>query len=69
MDWPILSLHWGSNRAERPPGNFVRLAHAAVDMGYGISFGHSARLFQGVEIYRGRPIIYAAGDKASRSAM
>lgn len=62
VDWPILSLHWGSNWAERPPDNFVRLAHAAVDMGYGIIFGHSAHLFQGVEIYRGRPIIYAAGD-------
>jgi poly-gamma-glutamate synthesis protein (capsule biosynthesis protein) len=25
-------------------------------------FGHSAHIFQGIEIYRGRPIIYDAGD-------
>ncbi|MEW6354014.1 MAG: CapA family protein [Pseudomonadota bacterium] len=62
VDWPILSLHWGSNWAQRPSDYFVRLARAAIDMGYGILFGHSAHLFQGVEIYRGRPIIYAAGD-------
>ena len=62
VDWPILSLHWGSNWAERPSDYFVRLAHAAIDIGYGILFGHSAHLFQGIEVYRGRPIIYAAGD-------
>lgn len=62
VHWPILSLHWGSNWAERPARYFVKLARAAIDMGYGIIFGHSAHLFQGIEIYRGRPIIYAAGD-------
>lgn len=61
-DWPILSLHWGANWAERPSPRFVRLAHAAIDMGYRILFGHSAHVFQGVEIYRGCPILYAAGD-------
>ncbi len=60
--WPILSLHWGSNWAERPSSHFVKLARAAIDMGYGVIFGHSAHLFQGIEIYRGRPILYAAGD-------
>lgn len=62
VHWPILSLHWGSNWAERPSRYFIKLARAAIDMGYGIVFGHSAHLFQGIEIYRGRPIIYAAGD-------
>jgi len=62
VDWPILSLHWGTNWAQRPPRHFVRLAHAAIDMGYRILFGHSAHVFQGVEIYRGCPILYATGD-------
>lgn len=61
-DWPILSLHWGPNRVNRPSPYFVELAHAAIDMGYRILFGHSAHVFQGVEIYRGCPIVYAAGD-------
>ena len=62
VDWPILSLHWGPNRVARPAPYFVRLAHAAIDMGYRILFGHSAHVFHGVEIYRGCPILYAAGD-------
>ena len=62
VDWPILSLHWGPNMAFRPSARFRRLAHAAIDMGWKILFGHSAHVFQGVELYRGCPIIYAAGD-------
>ncbi|OGB22307.1 MAG: hypothetical protein A3I66_13890 [Burkholderiales bacterium RIFCSPLOWO2_02_FULL_57_36] len=62
VDWPILSLHWGPNMVFRPSKTFRRLAHAAIDMGWKILFGHSAHVFQGIEIYRGCPIIYAAGD-------
>lgn len=62
VDWPILSLHWGPNMAWRPGAGFRRLAHAAVDMGWKIVYGHSAHVFQGIEIRRGCPILYAAGD-------
>lgn len=62
VDWPILSLHWGPNMAFRPSARFRRLAHVAIDMGWKILFGHSAHVFQGLEMYRGCPIIYAAGD-------
>jgi poly-gamma-glutamate synthesis protein (capsule biosynthesis protein) len=62
IDWPVLSLHWGPNMVIRPSGGFRRLAHAAIDMGWKILFGHSAHVFQGIEIYHGCPVIYAAGD-------
>jgi poly-gamma-glutamate capsule biosynthesis protein CapA/YwtB (metallophosphatase superfamily) len=62
VDWPILSLHWGPNMLCRPTIKFRRLAHAAIDMGWKILFGHSAHVFQGIEIYHGCPIIYSAGD-------
>lgn len=62
VDWPILSLHWGPNMELRPSMKFRRLAQAAINMGWKILFGHSAHVFQGIEIYRGCPIIYAAGD-------
>ena len=62
VDWPILSLHWGPNMVFRPSIKFRRLAHAAISMGWKILFGHSAHVFQGIEIYRGCPIVYAAGD-------
>ncbi len=62
VDWPILSLHWGPNMVERPSEHFVRIGHAALDMGYRILFGHSAHVFHGIEIYKGCPILYSAGD-------
>jgi poly-gamma-glutamate capsule biosynthesis protein CapA/YwtB (metallophosphatase superfamily) len=62
VDWPILSLHWGPNMRFRPSLKFRRLAHAAIDMGWKILFGHSAHVFQGIELHRGCPILYAAGD-------
>ena len=62
IDWPILSLHWGPNMVFRPSEQFKRLAHAAIDMGWKILFGHSAHVFQGIEIYKGCPILYATGD-------
>ncbi|WLI90294.1 CapA family protein [Massilia sp. R2A-15] len=61
-DWPILSLHWGPNMVLRPSPRFQRLAHGAIAMGWKILFGHSAHVYQGVELYRGCPILYAAGD-------
>ncbi|GAB3538200.1 CapA family protein [Noviherbaspirillum agri] len=62
VDWPILSLHWGPNMVFRPSRKFRRLAHAAIAMGWKILFGHSAHVFQGIELHHGCPIIYAAGD-------
>lgn len=62
VDWPILSLHWGPNMTFHPSSDARRLAHAAIGMGFKILFGHSAHVFNGIEIYRGCPIIYAAGD-------
>jgi poly-gamma-glutamate synthesis protein (capsule biosynthesis protein) len=61
-EWPILSLHWGPNMVWRPSSRFVRLARAAIDMGYASVFGHSAHVFQGFELYKGRPIFYSVGD-------
>lgn len=62
VDWPILSMHWGPNMVWRPSQRFRRIAHAAVEMGWKIVFGHSAHVFHGIELYRGCPILYAAGD-------
>ncbi|NML62709.1 CapA family protein [Massilia sp. RP-1-19] len=62
VHWPILSLHWGPNMVPEPSPQFRRIAHAAIEMGWKILFGHSAHIFHGVEIYRGCPILYAAGD-------
>ncbi|KAB8078184.1 hypothetical protein BDV29DRAFT_197265 [Aspergillus leporis] len=59
----IFSVHWGPNYAWRPGGEIVSLAHFLVDeCGVDIVHGHSAHHVQGVEVYRGRVIIYGCGD-------
>lgn len=61
-DFVILSLHWGPNMVLRPPASFREFAAAALDLGADLIHGHSAHVFQGVEIRRGRPILYDTGD-------
>lgn len=58
----VFSNHWGPNMVERPTELFRRFARAVVDRGADVYYGHSAHVFQGVEIYRGKPILYDTGD-------
>jgi len=58
----IFSIHWGPNMVKRPSDLFRQFAHAVIDAGADVFHGHSAHLFQGIELYRGRPVIYDAGD-------
>jgi poly-gamma-glutamate capsule biosynthesis protein CapA/YwtB (metallophosphatase superfamily) len=58
----VFSNHWGPNMVEQPKGSFRRFARAVVDRGADVYYGHSAHVFQGVEIYRGKPIFYDTGD-------
>ncbi|SEO23594.1 poly-gamma-glutamate synthesis protein (capsule biosynthesis protein) [Halogranum amylolyticum] len=61
-DLVVASLHWGPNMVERPPKSFQRFAHWLVESGVDLVHGHSAHVFQGVELYRGVPILYDTGD-------
>jgi poly-gamma-glutamate capsule biosynthesis protein CapA/YwtB (metallophosphatase superfamily) len=58
----VFSNHWGPNMVKRPRERFRRFARAVLDCGADVYYGHSAHVFQGVEIYRGKPILYDAGD-------
>jgi poly-gamma-glutamate capsule biosynthesis protein CapA/YwtB (metallophosphatase superfamily) len=58
----VFSNHWGPNMVERPSELFRRFARAVVDRGADVYYGHSAHVFQGVEIYHGKPILYDTGD-------
>jgi poly-gamma-glutamate synthesis protein (capsule biosynthesis protein) len=61
-DLVVLSLHWGPNMVTSPPPHFREFARAAVESGADVIYGHSAHVFQGIEVYRGRPILYDTGD-------
>ncbi|MDN0077616.1 CapA family protein [Crenobacter sp. SG2303] len=61
-DLVVFSNHWGPNMVNRPSALFRRFAHAVIERGADVYYGHSAHLFQGVEIHRGKPILYSTGD-------
>lgn len=62
VDLLILSIHWGPNMRERPTRSFINFAHHLIDLGVDIIHGHSAHIFQGVEIYNKKLILYDTGD-------
>ena len=62
VDILIVSAHWGPNRGYRPVKSHIPFAHALIDSGADIVFGHSSHVFQGIEVYRKRPILYSTGD-------
>ncbi len=62
VDVLIVSAHWGPNWGDHPPWRQIPFAHALVEAGADLVFGHSAHVFRGVELYHGRPILYSAGD-------
>ncbi len=39
----------------------IEFAHAALDTGADLVFGHGTHTIQGVEVYKGKPILYAIG--------
>jgi poly-gamma-glutamate synthesis protein (capsule biosynthesis protein) len=62
VDIVILSIHWGPNMRQRPTKEFHDFAHRTVDTGVDILHGHSAHIFQGIEIYHKGVIFYDTGD-------
>ncbi|OYR44200.1 CapA family protein [Halorubrum sp. Ea8] len=61
-DLVVASLHWGANWETEPRRVHERFGRWLVDRGVDVVHGHSAHVLQGVEVYRGRPIVYDAGD-------
>ena len=61
-DLTVASLHWGPNMVESPPASFRDFARWLIDEGVDVVHGHSAHVFQGIEVYEGRPICYDTGD-------
>jgi hypothetical protein len=58
----LVAVHWGDNYVEEPAKQQIRLGHALIRSGADAILGSSAHVLQGIEIYRGRPILYDAGN-------
>jgi poly-gamma-glutamate capsule biosynthesis protein CapA/YwtB (metallophosphatase superfamily) len=62
-DVVVASIHWGTNWGFGIPPRHRSFAHSLVSEGsVDVVHGHSSHHPRAIEVYRGRPIFYGAGD-------
>lgn len=62
-DIAVLSFHWGGNWGYHVPPKLREFARGLIDRAaVDVIHGHSSHHPRGIEVYRGRPIIYGCGD-------
>jgi poly-gamma-glutamate capsule biosynthesis protein CapA/YwtB (metallophosphatase superfamily) len=62
-DLVVVSIHWGGNWGYRVPREQVEFAHKLVDLAAAdLLHGHSSHHPKGLEIRRGKLILYGCGD-------
>ena len=61
-DLMIASIHWGSNWGYQIPSEQILFAHRLVEGGVAVVHGHSSHHVKGIEVFKGRLILYGCGD-------
>jgi len=63
-DYTIVAIHSHEGDRNRlvPAQFFVTFARAMVDAGADVIVGHGPHVLRGIEIYKGKPILYSVGD-------
>jgi len=61
-DIVIVVFHWGVQKASHPVAYHRALAHTAVALGASAVVGHHPHVLQGIEWYKGVPILYSLGN-------
>ncbi len=61
-DVVIVSFHWGVERENYPTKTQKQLAHLAVDNGADLVLGHHPHVLQGIEVYKGKNIVYSLAN-------
>ena len=62
VDLLAISLHWGVEDSFTITPEQVEFAHNLIDDGADIILGHHPHQFQGMEVYKGKPILYSMGN-------
>lgn len=64
VDFLIVSVHfhWGRHLRSDIPAQQDAFARAAVDAGADMVLGHGPHVLRGIEVHRGRPILYSIGN-------
>jgi poly-gamma-glutamate capsule biosynthesis protein CapA/YwtB (metallophosphatase superfamily) len=58
----LLSIHWGWEYNPEPTLGQRKSAKKMIDSGFDLLVGHHPHVPQGIEIYKGKPIIYSLGN-------
>ncbi|MBX6365122.1 MAG: CapA family protein [Gemmatimonadetes bacterium] len=62
VDYVVVSFHWGTeNHQETEPAQ-REFAHAIIDAGADIILGHHPHVPRGIEVYKGKVIVYSFGN-------
>lgn len=61
-DTTIVYLHWGKERMIYPTEHQRNFAHNMIDAGADIIIGSHPHVLQGMEYYKGKPILYSLGN-------
>ncbi|MHB8637358.1 MAG: CapA family protein [Fimbriimonadaceae bacterium] len=61
----IVAVHGGIERHPFPTAYQVSLAHALINAGADVVWGHHPHVLEGAELYEGHPILYSMGNLVS----
>ena len=62
-DVVVVSIHWGPNWGYHVSREDVELAHRLIDEAQvDVVHGHSSHHAKGIEVYKGKPVLYGCGD-------
>lgn len=61
-DFVVVYVHWGIERDERPQEYQRSLGKQYIDAGADLVLGSHPHVLQGVEYYKGKPIVYSLGN-------
>jgi poly-gamma-glutamate capsule biosynthesis protein CapA/YwtB (metallophosphatase superfamily) len=67
VDVVVLSVHWGVHFEPATIAMYqTEIAHAAIDAGVDLVLGHHAHIMKGIEVYRGKAIVYSLNNFSLR---
>lgn len=61
-DYVVVYVHWGKEREEFPEQYQKNMGKQYVDAGADIVIGSHSHCLQGIEYYKGKPIVYSLGN-------
>jgi poly-gamma-glutamate synthesis protein (capsule biosynthesis protein) len=61
-DYVVVDIHWGTEYELGRTDAQEAIAHALIDSGASIIFGHHPHVVEPLEIYEGKPIFYSLGN-------